>query len=56
MAKVYFSFDKGTKKLVEKLGYIPKSCYCSTKDISIPEHIKKNRKIVEMEYRKTMRR
>jgi len=48
--KVNFSFDEETKKLVEKLGYIPESCYCTTADVFIPEHSEKNRKIVEAEY------
>lgn len=47
--KVYFSFDKKTKELIHKLGYIPKDCYCSTKNVFIPEHVKKNREIVERE-------
>ena len=52
--KVNFSFDEETKKLVEKLGYIPKNCYCTTADVFIPEHYEKNRKIVKAEYEKVL--
>jgi hypothetical protein len=47
--EVYFSFDKDTKKLVTKLGYIPEGCYCSTEDTFIQEHADKNRRIVMAE-------
>lgn len=43
---VYFSFDKETRKLIKKLGYIPEGCYCSEENILIPEHVEKNRQIV----------
>jgi hypothetical protein len=45
--KVYFSFDKETKELIHKLGYIPKDCYCSLENVFIPEHAKKNKEIVK---------
>ena len=48
--KANFSFDAETKKLVEKLGYIPEDCYCTTDDVFIPEHAERNRKIVKVEY------
>lgn len=48
--KVYFSFDEETKRLIEKLGYVPKDCYCTTEpDIFIPEHGQKNSDIVKRE-------
>jgi hypothetical protein len=47
MKEAYFSFDKDTKKLIKKLGYIPEGCYCTTEPgVFIPEHAKKNRQIV----------
>lgn len=54
MAKkqVYFSFDKETKKLVEKLGYIPEGCYCSPANVFIPEHAEKNKQIILRESKK----
>lgn len=50
--EVYFSFDKETAKIVKEIGYIPKDCWCTTKDAFIPEHAIKNRKIVENELKK----
>lgn len=46
----YFSFDKPTKKLIKKLGYIPEGCYCSTENVFIPEHAERNKEIVKKEY------
>jgi len=51
--KVYFSFDKETKKLIKKLGYIPTDCYCTTvSGVFIPEHAEKNKQIVIKEMNK----
>lgn len=48
--EVYFSFDEETKRLVKKLGYIPKDCYCTTgQNVFIPEHAEKNGDIVGRE-------
>lgn len=48
--ETYFSFDKETKELVSKLGYVPAGCYCTTTPgVFIPEHAEKNREIVKRE-------
>jgi hypothetical protein len=46
---MYFSFDSETMELVNKLGYIPKGCYCCVENAFIPEHAEKNKKIVMKE-------
>ena len=48
--EAYFSFDKETKELVTKLGYVPAGCYCTTTPgVFIAEHAEKNREMVKRE-------